>query len=318
VIHAANPRVIPRFADGLDWHWDESHALFNRHAPITQFIRIDGTKKGHDFPGAAGAFIHDYAVALALVEEPKPAWRDAMMTFCDSWWNRRLENGLCPKSGGDDPMKWNGVALGQTRSFAGSLLAAAEVLREREPELAGVLHQRGAAFVRALLDVPQPKADEGGFCAAFNFDGSPFKVTQAWAGSRGHAITARMVLPLLDAAVRIGDDRGLALAERCAAIYKTSFLPRNVIVRAGDIGAVIGLTTELYRLTGSQEWLDVAMAHGTDAMEVFLDSPLPRMAQGRRHYESQQGSSVLVHALARLVLVANGNECVGGLERPMG
>jgi hypothetical protein len=317
VIHAANPRVIPRFVDGLDWHWDESHTLFNRHAPITQFIRIDGAKRGHDFPGAAGRFIHDYAVALALVEEPKPAWREQMMAFCDSWWHRRLDSGLCPKSGGDDPLKWNGPALGQTLNLAGALLAAAEVLRERQPELADVLHERGASFTRALLDVPQPHAEEGGYCRAFNRDGSPFKVSQPWAGNRGHGITAKTVLPLLDAAVRIGDDRGLALAERCAAIYRKSFLPRDLIVRAGDLGAVIGLTTELYRITGEQGWLDVALAHATNAMELFFDSPLPRAAWGRRHYESQQGSSVLVHALARLVLVARGKDCPGGLERPM-
>jgi len=331
IIHAANDQVIPRFVDGLDWHWDdEAHTQFNRHAPITQFIRgyqkkrhnqiiaaADKTKlaAGSDFPGAAGVFIHDYAVALALVDEPKAAWRQAMMEFCDSWWQRRLDNGLCPKSGGDGKLNWNGAALGQTMSLASSLLEAAEVLRERE--LAATLHERGASFVGALLDAPQSAADDGGYCTSFNPDGSPFQVTQAWAGNRGHGITAKTLIPLLNASQQVGDERGLALAERCAGIYKASFLPRDTIVRAGDIGAVIGFTTELHRLTGKQEWLDCALAHATDAMELFLDSPLPRVAWGRSHYEAQQGSSGLVHALARLVCVAEGKDCLGGLASPM-
>lgn len=339
VIHEANPNVLPRFVDGLDWHWmDDARTQFNRHAAITQFIRGYQNKraskmsgkplseiKGSDFPGAAGVFIHDFATAITLVDKPDPTWKDALLRFSDSWWNRRLDSGLCPKSGSEDKLSWNGASLSQTLSHADSLLAAADALSSRQTPaegidvaaLAGLLRERGESFIRAILDAEQPRLDEGYICTSLNPDGSAFSFSQPWAGNRGQPLAAKFALNLLTNAVRIGDDRGLAFAARAAEVYKTSMVPRDVIIRAGDPGSVIALVGELYRLTGDAAWLDAAMLHATDALELYFDCPLPRMSLGRNHYESQQGSSILVHALARLVMVAEGKPCVGGLEQAM-
>jgi hypothetical protein len=330
-IHAANPTVLPRFVDGLDWHWDnEARTKFNRHAPITQLIRGYQVKRserlsgvpheqssGSDFPGAAGCFIHNYACALALVDDPRRQWRDDLMDFCTSWWDRRLPSGLLPKSGGNNALSWNGASLGMTRSFAACLLEASDILSGHDQELAQVLEQRGTQLVQSVLDVEQPLLSQGHYVSSFNADGSPFHMSPPWAGNRGQAITAREVINVLNAAERIGDERGRAMALAAAEVYKESFLPRDTIVRAGDPGAVIGLLAECYRLTNDETWLNVALAHATEALELFFDAPLPRMAHGRQHYEAQQGSSILVHSLARLVCIGKGYACEGGLARPL-
>lgn len=331
-IQAANPQVLPRFVDGLDWHWDdEERTSFNRHAPITQLIRGYQVKRsarqsgkpvkdhsGSDFPGAAGVFIHDYACALALAEDRKQDWHDQLMAFSDSWWNRRRDDGLCDKSGGKGKLNWNGADIGQTTSHAKGLLAAAQVFEEtgREPELAQLLRERGTAFAKAVLDAEQPALDDGRYCSSYNPDGSPFKLSLPWAGNRGHACTAKSLVSLINLADAAGDDRGIEQVLRCAKVYQQESIPRDLMMRAGDPGAAIAIVSECYRRTGDNAWLDAALSLATEALELYFDAPLPRAALGRAYYEPQQGSSELVHALARLVLIADGIECVGGLERP--
>ena len=316
IIHAANSSVLRRFADGLDWHWmDEARTRFNRHAPITQFIRGYQVRRqalmsgkpvesitGSDFPGAAGVFIHDYAAALALVDSPDPAWKTALLRFCDSWWNRRNDAGVCPKSGTDDPLKWNGASLSQTLALADCLLDAAGFLAERDAALAGVLRERGSAFIGAILDHDQPDADRGRLWTGYNPDGSPFAHSQPWAGNRGQPCTAHFAGRLLRSAEAAGDGRGVELVARAACCYRDARLPRDTIVRAGDPGAVIGLLTELARITGEASWREAALMHATDALELYFDSPLPRVALGRAHYEAQQGSGELVASLGRLAM----------------
>lgn len=317
-LHAHNPELIPRFVDGLDWHWmDEEKTFFNRHAPITQFIRGYPVKRhdrmtgkttpktsGSDFPSASGMFIHDYAVALSLVENSKPEWRAAMERFSDNWWNRRLESGMLPRSGGahEGPSPAMTLGLGIKSLQAGRMLGD------------DVLIERGTAYIQAALDVEQPDLEKGWIWMQFSPEHVPSKHSQAWAGNRGSSITAQALLSFLWASETIGDSRGLEMAVKAAEVYKRERIARDLIVRAGDPGLVIGLCTELYRLTEQQEWLDTALIHATDAMELFMDLPLPRMSTGRSHYESQQGSSVLVHALARLALIAEGEDPQGGLK----
>ena len=321
-MHAHNPELIPRFVNGLDWHWmDEERTFFNRHAPMTQFIRGYPVKRhdrmtgkstpktsGSDFPSASGIFIHDYAVALTLVEDPDPAWRTAMERFSDNWWNRRLESGLLPRSGGVH----EGPSPGMTLDLGVKSLQAGAILND------ATLIERGTAYVKAVLEVEQPDVDKGWLWMQFSPDGDPSKHTQPWAGNRGNNVTAQALLSILWASRTINDERGLEVAVRTAQVYKTERMARDLIVRAGDPGLVIGLCTELYRITGGDSWLDAALMHATDAMELYLDLPLPRMSTGRSHYESQQGSSILVHALARLALVAEGEAPEGGLKDPHG
>lgn len=331
IIHQANPTVLPRFVNGLDWHWmDEDRTQFNRHAAITQLIRGYQIKRhshqtgqptksvtGSDFPGASGVFIHDYACAIALADTPDPAWEAALRRFSDSWWNRRLPSGVCPKSGSTSEQAWNGASLKQTLSLAESMLAAGQALQHQLPALARTLNERARSYIEAIFRFEQPALAEGRLCSSYNPDGSPASFSQLWAGNRGQPNTARYALSLLSAAQTIDHSQGLAMIEQAARGYQQSFIPRDVIVRAGDPAAVIALTSELYRLTGEQVWLEAALQHATDALELYFDCPLPRMSTGRKHYEAQQGSSALVHALARLVLIAEGKPCLGGLAHPL-
>ncbi len=327
VIHAANPTVLPRFVQGLDWHWDnEERTKFNRHAPITQFIRGYQVKRGErlsgipqngsggsDFPASAGTFIHNYACALALVDNPDSQWKDDLISFSDYWWERRLANGLLPKSSSRDALAWNGMSLGMTRSFANDLIEASEILGDADPELSQALKDRGYSFLHAVLDTTQDRLNEGRYCTNCESDGTPSSYSPVWAGNRGASITAKEIIPLL----KYGDHRAEDIAIEAGRTYQTSFLPRDTIVRAGDMGAVLSLMGELYRITGSDEWLQAALHHATDAMELFFDAPLPRMAHGRSHYEAQQGSSVLVHSLARLAFISEGKSLQGGLSQAL-
>ncbi len=321
-MHEHNPDMLPRFVNGLDWHWmNEERSMFNRHAPLTQFIRGYPLKRyakmtgkpvptkdaGSDFPGASAVFIHDYACALKVVEEPDPAWREAMMRFSDSWWNRRVPSGLCPRSGGQDA----GPALGQTLPLALSSMEVGEMLQDE------LLLERGKAYADAILNVEQPDTDKGWIWADHAPDGSPRKHSQLWAGNRGASVTAGLLLRILELGDRCGQaDRALDLALKASTGYQSEPMRRDLIVRAGDPGLVIALCTELHRRTEDAVWLDAAMLHATDAMELYFDLPLPRMSTGRNHYEAQQGSSVLVHSLARLALHAEGRDLLGGLATP--
>ena len=329
-IQAANPDVLPRFADGLDWHWqDDERTLFNRHAPITQFIRgyqnkrhdkLVGNKKastekkvyGGDFPRAAGIFIHDYACALALCEKVNPAWKTQMQQFSDNWWDRRLDSDVLPRSGRASD---GTPALRQTLGYTNNLLSAASILRAADPDLADMIFDRAATLTRGVLSFDQPDAERGHVYDIYSAEGDPLRHSEPWAGDRGNPVAATVAIEFLNAAHAIGDERGVDLAKRVGEVYKESFLPRDLIVRAGDIGAVIALLGELARLTGDDQWVQLALSHATDALELYFDSPLPRCATGRRHYESQQGSSILIHALARLVCIVQGVECEGGLAR---
>lgn len=251
IIHEANPQVLPRFVDGLDWHWmNEERTLFNRHAPITQFIRGAQIKRnemltgkpakeasGSDFPGAAGVFIHDYAMALALVENPRPQWKEALLRFSDSWWDRRLASGICAKSGSHSDTSWNGGDLSQTLTLIDSILPAAEQLREKEPVLSRTLWERAVAYMESILNFEQPLAEEGQLYISYNPDGSPFKKTLPWAGNRGNSATAKHAVKLLRNAVRVGDERGLDIIQKAAGIYLKSRIPRDLLLRAGDPGA---------------------------------------------------------------------------------
>lgn len=330
LMHEFNPELLPRFVDGLEWHWDdEEHTSFNRHAPITQFIRAYQAKRGarmsgkslesqmggSDFPGIAGLFIHDYACAISLTGQSK--WKQPLLDFSNSWWERKHESGILPKSGGKGPLNWNGLSLGMTVGHANGTLEAAKVLRGVEDELADLLQERGESYIKAVLNIEQPELEKGFYVTSFNPDGSPFSKSQPWAGNRGQACCATEILKVMRAAALAGDNRGEETGLRAAESYLDSFIPRNTIVRAGDPAAVIALCTEAYRLGRDEKFLTAALTHATDAMELYFDSPLPRMATGRNHYESQQGSSDLVHSLARLYLIAEGKECLGGLADPM-
>jgi hypothetical protein len=330
-IHEANPEALPRFVDGLEWHWDDDeHSSFNRHAPITQFIRGYQVKRGSllsgkpveehsgsDFPGSAGTAIHDYAAALALVANPKAEWKQQSLGFSDYWWERRLDSGLLPKSSGADALSWNGVSLGQTLSHAHATLQAAEDLKEADAELSALLRERGCAYADAVLSCPQPQIDDGRFASSWNTDGSAHGLSQAWAGNRGQACTAKMLGQVLAVADLAGDERGFELVERGMAVYADSLLPSDTIVRAGDPGAVIAMLTECLLRRPHGPWRERALLHATVVMERFFDAPLPRMAQGRSHYEAQQGSGVLIHSLARLICVEQGYDLCGGLAKPI-
>jgi hypothetical protein len=272
---------------------------------------------GSDFPTAAGFFIHNYAAALSLASEPRSQWKEALLRFADSWWERRLDSGLCPKSGRSIDKKDAGGALGMTMGLAICLMDAATLVSGKDPELSERLASRAARFAEAVLAVPQYGAGEGRLALRLDGSGGPDQWTQAWSGNRGNSVTARTALSMLRLGDHLASPGAMELVEPAAAVYLKSFIPREQIVRARDPGNVIALMTEFYRRTGERKWLDAAMRHATDALELFFDCPLPRMSLGRRHYESQQGSSELVHSLARLAFVAEGSKLAGGLTDPV-
>lgn len=325
-IHAANPEALPRFVNGLDWHWmNEDRTLFNRHAPITQFIRGYQNKrhskmtgepldslKGSDFPGSSGVFIHDFACALALVEQPDPAWKAGLLRFANSWWERRLPSGICPKSGGQVDAG-RGGALNQTTDLALSLAEAGSLLLAVDPELGQTLRQQATAYAEAVFAFPQDQAEEGRLTTMLAADGRAIEATQLWSGNRGNSITAQYAVKWLKLAEAVKIEAPLPKLTPALEHYLTSFLPRDQIVRARDPANVIAVTTEMARITGEDRWMEAALLHATEALELYFDCPLPRMSTGRSHYEAQQGSGDLVHALARLALLADGKIPRGGL-----
>ena len=100
----------------------------------------------------------------------------------------------------------------------------------------------------------------------------------------------------------------------CAVTLATlNPIPRDLAKRAGDPGDAIGLVTEYIESPViPRGWIPRCSLPPTRS-RCSLMPPYHALRINRPYYD-QQGSSVLVHALARLVLVAEGHEPVGGLE----
>lgn len=280
---AEDADAVERFADGLDYHWnDEDRSTFDRHAYIQRCDRhaFDPAERATDFPRHTGYFVLDLASAYVLGGEA--AHRDQLRRFADYWWTERDGRGLLHyESRGD-----TAGSPEQTLSLACSFLDAAAVLAGQNDELAAVLESRAETYLDGVSRAVH--------------DGMP-----VWGSGYPNSIRAAKGLAYLSAWRHTGTDWLRSRAVAIAEAYRRVPLPRGRPVRAGDPALALELLVDLHDVTGTGDWLDRARTLANETMDRYLDGTLPRAAPGADHYEAQVGSGTLLRALARTGLAAS-------------
>lgn len=280
---AHDEAVVRRFADGLDYHWnDDERTTYDRHAYIERRERnaFGPSDRGTDFPRHSGYFVLDLAAADVLCGDG--SHREQLRRFADYWWTDRDERGLLPyESRGN-----TGGSPEQTLSLACSLLDAAEVLRGSDDAMADLLETRAETYLDGVAAAAQA--------------GSPL-----WGSGYPNAVRAAKGLAYLSAWRHTGADW---LTDRAIAIghaYRRVPLPTDRPVRAADPGLALELLVQLHEVTGAEAWLDAALTLAETVRDSYLEETLPRAAIGVEQYEAQLGSGTLLRALARVAMVAS-------------
>jgi len=305
-----NPACVPRFAEGLDWHWiDESRTEYTRHAPLFRLKRYQNYQgKTCDFPRHSGSYILDLAFALARTE--RADFRQHLCQFLDYWWEKRHATGAL--AGVSRPSSTQGeegtLNLAQTLSLTVSLLEAARFLESfGEDGLAGTLGQRGNVYLDGIMAAPHA-AEEGLLAVSWCPGSGESQQSGIW-GSKygaGRSCSASQAL-LLSAAYRLTERPGLQeLAASIARVTAQTPFPDDEPVPARDAGVALELLCDLSELTGEDGWLRHLEDLSSRVTDRYLDQLLPRSATGIDWYESQLGTAYLLHGLGRTALLLDG------------
>ncbi|MGH2367600.1 MAG: hypothetical protein ACRDI2_05325, partial [Chloroflexota bacterium] len=163
-LYAYNPQAVARFAVGLDLHWkDGEPAEYSRHAAIEAHVRPSRDARACDFPRHSGFYILDWAFAYR--QTGRADFLRQIRRMLDYWWTKRDDKGLLlieSRSPATDMHFYNTNAPGQTLSLTASLLESADLLHAGEPDLAGTMRRRAAAYVDGFFAAPHD-AQQGTF-----------------------------------------------------------------------------------------------------------------------------------------------------------
>ena len=310
---ARNPAAVERFGIALRRHFldVDGTPAFNRHANALD-PRPKRTRgaRSCDFPRHTGFYSLDWA--YLLVRTGSPEFARLLRTALDYWWERR-QPGLPLReetSSGDAPS----VLVGsQTLSLGVSLLEVAQVLAPSHGELAAIARERGLAYVQSFLALPHDLVANRFINRVTATDQHSAGDMVAWGNRYGDGVLAATYALLLLAADRLAPDPAqrrfaVAVAEHLAATIDQA--PATLSVR--DAGQYLALLCELHAHTGEARWLMLWEAAATRFTADFLaGGPLPRIARGVDHYESQQLPGHLLRALARGALQRGGVDLGG-------
>ncbi len=303
-----NPRCVERFAEGLDFHWQEGKRNeYIRHANIEQGTYPTPYGRSCDFPRHGGFYILDWA--YAWLKTGRGDFLDQVCTMLDYWWDKRDDRGLlliesrCPP--GNDPDLHNINAPGQTLSLAASLLETAELLAPRLPELASSMRQRATVYIDGFFAAPHDLAKGVYAILSRRADNTVAEAMPVWGSKYGVWPASYVALTCLCAYRLTRDARLREWATAVGRDYLNQPFPTNVAVPAMDAGLGLGLLADLYDITGDSAWLDGASALAERLVSVYFDGVLlPRGAAGIDWYESQMGPGFLLHGLVRTALLA--------------
>ncbi len=306
-----NPGSVERFAEGLDFHWQEGQRQeYIRHARIDDRVYHRPSHRSCDFPRHGGFYILDWA--YAWMQTGREPFMEQIRIMLDYWWSQRDGRGLlliesrCPPGSTPDFHDIN--APGQTLSLAASLLESASLVDIRETGLAGIMRERARVYIDGFLAAPHDLS-LGVFALLSRRDDNTLTQSMPVWGSRYGVWPASYVaLTGLCAYRMTGDTRLLEWARAVGQAYLDQSFPRDVAVPAMDAGLGLGLLADLYDLTGEAAWCAGALALARTLTDVYLDAPLPRGAAGIDWYESQMGPGFLLHGLARTALLAADRE----------
>ena len=308
-IHAYNPACIARFAEGLDYHWTEGEPLeYIRHAYIEVREHYKRGARSCDFPRHGGFYIFDWA--FAFQKTGRGDFVAQIRKMLDYWWPRRDELGLLlieSRSPRTDEHFYQVNAPGQTLSLGASLLEAAPMLADAEPELAALMRTRAAVYIDGFLAAPHD-LEQGVFVISSKRGSNEVRgAMPIWGSKYGLWPASYVALTALCAHRLRADDRLFRWAEAVGQGYLAQPFPDGVAAPAMDAGLGLGLLADLYDITGEARWLEGGLALAARLMDVYMDRDLPRGAAGIDWYESQMGPGFLLHGLARIALMAEGD-----------
>ncbi|NKB68856.1 MAG: hypothetical protein GKR89_17460 [Candidatus Latescibacteria bacterium] len=296
---------VQGFADGLDFHWVEGEpAEYIRHARIEIRERLGRGTRSCDFPRHGGFYIFDWAFAYG--QSRRPELVGYIEKMLDYWWPLRDPSGqllIESRSPETDERFYQTNAPGQTLSLGVSLLEAAPLLEDDQPELARLMRQRAAVYLGGFLAAPHDLED-GIFAITCSRAGNRVDAMPVWGSVYGLWPVSYVALTAL-CGYRLSGDQGLlGWAVTAGENYRQGGLPKGVAVPAMDAGLGLGLLADLYDITGEERWLQSGLALAGELVGVYCDADLPRGAAGIDWYESQMGPSFLLHGLARIALLA--------------
>lgn len=309
-LHGFNPRCVERFAEGLEYHWKIDPPEYSRHGDIEVKERPENYDVcSFDFPRHGGFYIVDWI--FAYLKTGRQDFLKQAKRMADYWPPHRLDDGLLPYCSRVEERVtgfYQVHAPGQTMGFASSLLDAAALVKEKEPEFAASMNEQALGYLESFMNAPH-EPEKALFVLGFR-PGVPERTSHLpiWGSSYGVWPASSMALLCISAYRHTGDERLLKWAEGVGLCYLAQEFPPEITTPAQDAGLSLGLLADLYDITGERVWLDGGLKLAGDLMDAFMDHDLPRGAAGINWYESQMGPSFLLHGLTRIALLADGRE----------
>ncbi len=304
-LYEFNPRCVERFGEGLDYHWAEGEPReYCRHAEIVVKARPQRGARSCDFPRHGGFYIYDWA--FATVHCGRSDFLDQIRLMTDYWWVHRDANGVLlgetrsPEQARDF---FDVLAPGQTLSLGVSLLEAADMLANSNPELAARMRERGTVYIDGFLSSPHD-LDAGCYVLAYNrHTREVVHRMPVWGSVYGIWPASYLALTCLCANKLTSDERLYNWAASVGERYATEPMPEEIAVPAMDVGLALGLLADLYEISGERKWMDAGLALADTALSIYFKEDLPVGAAGIDWYKSQMGPGFLLHGLARIELL---------------
>ena len=311
---ARNPNAVERFALGLERHFldVDGTSEYNRHASaLVHYLKRTRGERSCDFPRHSGFFAFDWAFISAATGSHRFAHN--VLRAMDYWWERRPASG--PLSEESRGAGRKNIVGSQTMSLGVSLLETADLLKERQPEIAVEARRRGWHYINAFLLMPH-ELQPGRFIDMYHADDGKILIhLRNWGNVYGQGVlsTTYALLALRAYAFEPREDLiafASAVGRSAAAEAAEALKKDDTSVR--DAGQYLSLLLELHVITADPQWMAWWRRDAAAAADMFLDAGLPRIAVGRTHYESQQLPGHSLRALARGHLLETAGVDIGG------
>lgn len=310
-LYGFNPQCLERFAEGLNNHWVEGEPReYCRHAPIEKREHYPRNTRSCDFPRHSGFYILD--LAFAHSKTGRSDFSEHIELLLQYWWEKRDDKGMLlieSRTPEEDDRFHNVNAPPQTLSLATSLLEAAPLLIDANPDLARKLEAYANAYIDGFFAAPHDLATNTFVILCARTTGEIKRTMPVW-GSVYGVWPASYVGLLCLCTYRIKKDpRLLEWAATVGRAYASETCPSDIQAPAMDAGMGLGLLADLYDVTEDAKWLDSATALANTLADIYFDdAPLLRSAAHIDWYESQMGPGFLLHSMVRTAMLAENKE----------
>jgi hypothetical protein len=293
---AIDPEWTKRAIAGIRYHFhspDTTTFLFNRHAYWDQ-ARYQKPEGSQPWIKHTGLYTHAFLFLYARTKDPE--WlRWARGTGSLYWDHRNPKTDLTLGCIGDPRPSTQDASLGGTASLSYWLLKAYQAYPQEK-----ALRDRALTLIKAYDRHGYDKKRDG-YYASLRLDGTPAgDLTPTWASGYGEGSLTKFGRMAAYIARVEKDADCLLMARRVARCARRDPLPPNYVVES--IAYALGLSLDLYDLTGEKAYLTDAKRYADLAVDKFWSNGLFTRQTGDRYYEAKLGTGDLVAGLLRLHL----------------